>query len=140
MAFWINIYGCQPYPRYGPLKVNQLKNDSFRQALYQTSKVFLIIGRLENIVALANTVRTKTYKSPHKNTHYYITLVAESILAHGLSYLRADSADLSGLAEFESFLEFFLFLLIRNVQICYRVNLSCLFILVEIMMVFKLFK
>ena len=30
VAFWINIYGCQPYPRYGPLKVNQLKNDSFR--------------------------------------------------------------------------------------------------------------
>ena len=27
MAFWINIYGCQTYPRHGPLKVNQLKND-----------------------------------------------------------------------------------------------------------------
>ena len=33
MAFWINIYGCQPYPRHGSLKVNQLKNHSFRQAL-----------------------------------------------------------------------------------------------------------
>ena len=29
-GIWINIYRCQPYPRYGPLKVNQLKNDSFR--------------------------------------------------------------------------------------------------------------
>ena len=27
MAFWINIHGCQPYPRHGPLKVNQLEND-----------------------------------------------------------------------------------------------------------------
>ena len=34
MAFWINIYGYQPYPRHGPLSVNQLKNDSYRQALY----------------------------------------------------------------------------------------------------------
>ena len=30
MAFWINIYVCQPYPRHGPLSVNQLKNDSYR--------------------------------------------------------------------------------------------------------------
>ena len=29
MAFWINIYGCQPYHRLGPLSVNQLKNDSY---------------------------------------------------------------------------------------------------------------
>ena len=29
MVFWINIYGCQPYPRHGPLSVNQLKNDSY---------------------------------------------------------------------------------------------------------------
>ena len=25
MAFWINIYGCQLYPRHGHLSVNQLK-------------------------------------------------------------------------------------------------------------------
>ena len=34
MAFRINIYGCQPYPKHGHLWVNQLKNHSFRQALY----------------------------------------------------------------------------------------------------------
>ena len=37
MAFWINIYGCQPYPRHGSLKVNQLKNHSFCQALYSVN-------------------------------------------------------------------------------------------------------
>ena len=30
--------GCQPYPRHGPLKVNQLKNDSFRQGLQVKSE------------------------------------------------------------------------------------------------------
>ena len=30
MAFWINIYGCQPHPRHGPLSVKQLKNYSYR--------------------------------------------------------------------------------------------------------------
>ena len=39
MAFWINIFGCQPYPRHGPLSVNQLKNDSYHQALYTKKKV-----------------------------------------------------------------------------------------------------
>ena len=34
MAFWNNIYGCQLCLRNGPLSVNQLKNDSYRQALY----------------------------------------------------------------------------------------------------------
>ena len=29
MVFWINIYGCQPYPRHGPLKVNQIKTIAF---------------------------------------------------------------------------------------------------------------
>ena len=29
MAFWINIYVCQPYPRHGHLSVNQLKNQSY---------------------------------------------------------------------------------------------------------------
>ena len=29
MAFWFNISGCQAYPRHGPLKVNQFKNDSY---------------------------------------------------------------------------------------------------------------
>ena len=41
MAFWINIYGCQPYPRHGPLSVNQLKNDSYHQALYTKKKGFV---------------------------------------------------------------------------------------------------
>ena len=36
MAFWINIYGCQPHPRQDPLSVKHLKNDSYRQALYRT--------------------------------------------------------------------------------------------------------
>ena len=34
MAFWINIYGSHPHPRRCPLSVKQLKNDSYRQALY----------------------------------------------------------------------------------------------------------
>ena len=33
MAFWINIYECQLYPKYGHLSVNQLKNDRYCQAL-----------------------------------------------------------------------------------------------------------
>jgi hypothetical protein len=28
-GIWINIYGCQPYPRNGHLWLNQLKNDSY---------------------------------------------------------------------------------------------------------------
>ena len=35
MAFWINIYGCQPYPRHGHLSVNQLKNQSYCSWLYE---------------------------------------------------------------------------------------------------------
>ena len=38
MAFWINIYGCHPHPRHGPLSVKQLKNDSYRYALYVPGK------------------------------------------------------------------------------------------------------
>ena len=34
MPFWINIYGCHPYPRHGHLSVNQLKNQSYCQGLY----------------------------------------------------------------------------------------------------------
>ena len=34
MPFWINICGCQLYPRHGHLCVNQLKNDSYCQPLY----------------------------------------------------------------------------------------------------------
>jgi hypothetical protein len=30
MAFLINIHGCQPHSRHSPLKVKQLKNDSYR--------------------------------------------------------------------------------------------------------------
>ena len=42
MAFWINIYGCQPHPRHGPLSVKQPKNDSYHKGLYthQLTKVY----------------------------------------------------------------------------------------------------
>ena len=36
MAFWINIYECQLYPKHGHLSVNQLKNDSYCKALYHS--------------------------------------------------------------------------------------------------------
>ena len=29
LAFWINIYECQLYPKHGHLSVNQLKNDNY---------------------------------------------------------------------------------------------------------------
>ena len=29
MAIWINIYGCQLYPKHAHLSANQLKNDSY---------------------------------------------------------------------------------------------------------------
>ena len=41
MAFWINIYGCQTHSRYSPLKVKQLKSDSYHQALYHFYYTFV---------------------------------------------------------------------------------------------------
>ena len=34
MAFWMNIHGCQLHPKMAIYVVKQLKNDSYRQALY----------------------------------------------------------------------------------------------------------
>ena len=46
MAFWINIYECQLYPKHGHLSVNYLKNDSYCQALYF---IFFLVYRLRSL-------------------------------------------------------------------------------------------
>ena len=52
MAFWINNYGCQPYPRHGHLSVNQLKNQSYCQGLYPTFNPHKLIRYLSYICFL----------------------------------------------------------------------------------------
>ena len=65
MAFWINIYGCQPYPRHGSLKVNQLKNHSFRQALYQpgfmSENVRALQGQVPELILHTDRVDCQAY-------------------------------------------------------------------------------
>ena len=56
MAFWINIYGCQPYPRHSPLSVNQLKNDSYRWAMYMDlSHIHLAVKNVKILMFLSLT-------------------------------------------------------------------------------------
>ena len=69
MAFWINISGCQTYPRHGPLKVNQLKNNKYRSALYEATRsthILLnankfVIDTLQKTICLRNRMIIKIY-------------------------------------------------------------------------------